>query len=31
VKPARGNSYSIHDVVAEGIGYPSAARLATGH
>jgi hypothetical protein len=30
VKPAPGNSYSIHDVVAEGIGYPECGKVCNG-
>jgi hypothetical protein len=29
-KPAPGNSYSIHDVVAEGLGYPECGRGCGG-
>ncbi|HYW40722.1 MAG TPA: hypothetical protein VE957_21655 [Terriglobales bacterium] len=30
IKPAPGNSYSIHDIVAEGLGYPECGRACGG-
>jgi hypothetical protein len=30
VKPAPGNSYSIHDIVAEGLGYPECGKACGG-
>ncbi len=30
IKPAPGNSYSIHDIVAEGLGYPECGKACGG-
>jgi len=30
IKPASGNSYSIHDLVAEGLGYPECGKACGG-
>jgi hypothetical protein len=30
IKPAPGNSYSIHDIVAEGLGYPECGKACSG-